>query len=1112
MRMVNGRTILSASDLMRFQGCQHATTLDMRHLRGELLAPAEDTPEAEILQRLGNEHERRFLAKLASESGDVAVMERTGAADDGIEQTLARLKEGRLYIYQAALRNEAWAGYIDFLERVARPSKLGNYSYEVIDTKLKRSADPKHVLQLVLYSDLLAPYQEVEPDQIHLILGDGSRISLRLLDYAAYARNTRQRLEGFVALPKPTRPEPVAACGLCRWRDHCSDEWNQTDNLCLVAGITKGQRSKLEAVGITTLQALSEKSGKVPRLADQTLDRLREQAKLQHLRRSGSKPQIKLKPIEHGRGLARLPEPAAGDLFFDMEGYPFIPGGREYLFGILVDTGATANFRPVWAHDAEAERAATAEVLDLFIQHLERFPGAHIYHYNHYEVTALKRLASLYGVRENALDHLLRTQKFVDLYRVVQQGIYASESGYSLKDLEVFYMGTRTEEVTSAADSVIAYEEWLLTRQDALLESIRRYNETDCRSTMGLRNWLIQGARPTGLAWYVPPILEDDGRLEASDTSESDRAEWQAIIQSGRARLGAQLSELVLELPWFHQREDKPAWWAMFDRAERESDELIDDLESLGDLVATGRAVPQKKSLVRSYEFPEQETKLREGAKVRLRGGLKSVSLEQLDLEARIAVVKFGPKAGEPPDRIDLIPGGPINNAVLRGSVRRVLTNIAMDRGRYTAIEDLLKRQLPKLRGLASGTSLINEKADVVSETTTAIGRLDSSCLPIQGPPGTGKTYVSSQSILALIRQGKRVAVTSNSHKAIDNLLLAVAARARETKFALEAIKKGGFDDALHRCGIEATDDNNDSRLTSYPLVGGTAWLFAREEHDQAFDYLFVDEAGQVSLANAIAAGAAARNLVLVGDPMQLSQPTQGVHPGESGLACLEFLLAGHTTVSAERGIFLPTSRRMHPQICRYVSDLVYDSRLSSEQKTANQRMVIDTELPRLPETGIVFWGIQHQGNSQSSMEEARLIASLVDRLCSGSFTDRDQNTRRMDISDILVVSPYNAQVNLLKRTVRARARVGTVDKFQGQEAPVCIVSMATSTAAEMPRNIEFLFSRNRLNVAVSRAQALVIVVASERLLEVPCRTIEEMKLVNALCALRDYASIVIRP
>jgi superfamily I DNA and/or RNA helicase len=311
---------------------------------------------------------------------------------------------------------------------------------------------------------------------------------------------------------------------------------------------------------------------------------------------------------------------------------------------------------------------------------------------------------------------------------------------------------------------------------------------------------------------------------------------------------------------------------------------------------------------------------------------------------------------------------------------------------------------------------------------------------------------------------------------------------------------------------IEVTTDNDDPRLGNYPLVAGTAWLFARPEHDRNFDTLFVDQAGQVSLANIIVAGSAARNIVLVGDPMQLAQPIQGVHPGQSGRSALAYLLGDMATVTPDRGIFLPTSRRMHPLICSYISDLVYEGRLCSDDGAARQGLLLDRAMSPLASAGLRFEAVSHSGNGQSSEEEAAAVLCAWRNVVGQKFRDREGKVRTVGPQDILVVAPYNAQVNLLRSTLPAGARVGTIDKFQGQEAPVCLVSMATSSGDELPRNIEFLFSVNRLNVAISRARALVIVFASPRLLGVPCRTIEEMRLVNALCALAEYAAKSARP
>lgn len=1118
MKREGDTIILSASDLMRFQVCQHATTLDLAWLQRRDgndggIGPAADDESAKLLQAKGDAHERSFLAELKAAGVSVEEIETKRAPfADASAMTLAALKAGRPIVYQAAMAGGAWAGYADFLERVERPSRLGSFSYEVIDTKLKRSPSPSHVLQLALYSDLLRDIQGISPEHIHVVLGDSKRATLRLGDYIYYARRLRHRLEGFIADPPATRPEPSTACALCRWKARCQHDWDTGDSLTLVAGIRRSQRAKLEAAGVATLGQLAERKLPVPDLAPEVLNRLRIQARLQHARRAGGPPAFELREdVEDGTGFARMPKPTQADLFFDMEGDPLIEGGLEYLFGIYHEADGEGRFEAIWAHDHAAERDATLAVLTLFADHIAAHPGAFIYHYNHYEVTALKRLAMKHGVGEGILDDLLRDRRFVDLYRVVQQGMLASEPGYSLKDLEAFYAAKRTEDVTSAGDSIVVYEKWCETQERALLDGIRAYNEFDCKSTKGLRDWIVRSVRPKDLPWASRTRTIDERRAtdERVEAEEAQREATRKLLSGVAGSMRGAPAELLFELMSFHRREDKPQWWAVFDHAEWETAELIDDLDSLGGLVAHGPVWPEKQSLARTYRFPEQETKLRDGATPKAKiEGQPNVTAMRLDMKLCEADVKFGPKAGSPPDALDLIPGGPIKSEVLRAAIARVAGDVFDGGGSYPAIEVILQRAAPSIIGVKSGQPIIGGDTPLVEATIDVVRHMQSTCLPIQGPPGTGKTYVASHAILALVRAGNRVAVTAHSHKAIDNLLLAVAKRAKESTFQLQAIKKSDDGDALAAANIAVTSKPDDARLTTFRLVGGTAWLFARGEHDQTFDYLVVDEAGQFSLANLVAAGTCARNIVLVGDPMQLAQPIQGVHPGQSGASALGHILGEAATIAPERGIFLPTSRRMHPAICGYISDVVYEGRLASDEDAAKQALLLDKPRAKLfPSAGLRFIPVVHDGNSQSSEEEAAAVRKAYVDLVGQHFRDRDGKSRKITIADVLVVSPYNAQVNLLARTLPSGARVGTVDKFQGQEAPVCIVSMATSSAEEMPRNIEFLFSVNRLNVAISRAQALSIVIASPRLLDVPCSSIEQMRLVNALCAVEAYSA-----
>ena len=1102
MRRIGDNYRLSASDLMRFKVCRHAITLDRRRLEGEALTPAADSAEAKLVQDQGDAHEAAYLARCRDAGRQVTEIEKDGLTlEESVARTTAAMEAGAEIIFQGAFLSEPWGGYSDFLERVERPSARWGWSYEVVDTKLKRSADPKHILQLALYSDLVAEIQGTRPAAAHLELGNGERFTVQLNQVSAYARRARGRLERFLVARPETWPEPVSFCNLCPWREHCAAEWDAADSLVLVANINRSQRDKLAAAGVTTIVELAEREAPVPKLAPETLARLKVQARLQGARRRGGEAAFELRPHEAGRGFDLLPVADEGDLFYDIEGDPYYPGGLEYLHGVWYRGEGDWRFRAFWAHDRAAEGQAIDDLLGFFAAHLKAHPKAHIYHYANYEIAALKRLAMAHRLGEAVLDQLLRERRFVDLFKVVGGALIASEPGYSIKNLEAFYMAKRKSEVATAGASVVVYEEWRESRDQTLLDQIEDYNRTDCVSTQLLRDWLISAARPASHPW---PDLATDARATGVGRIEADLDAQSELYESfapARARLGKTVADLLFDLNAFHAREDKPAYWKIFDALARDSEDLIDDLACVGGLEAAGPPVPDKRSFERVYSFPPQETRLRAGDRPCIKPAQKpeAVKLVAIDPGAGTATLRRGAK--EPlPDRLDLLPAQPLRTDKVREAVTAVSRSIIADDGRYRAIEDLLTRAVPRLRRRQPGARIVSPEADLLTETSAAIAAMDDSVLAIQGPPGTGKTFVSAHAIMDLVAAGKRIAVASHSHKAIANLLKACADRAQELGLRPRIVHKGGDEDevAAGHGLISLTDDNEAPEIRTAAIVGGTAWLFARIE-EPIFDYLVVDEAGQVALANMVAMGRAARNIVLVGDPMQLSQPTKGDHPGDSGMSALAYLLGAARIVPAERGIFMPVSRRMHPEVCRFISHAVYEGQLASHLSAGLQSLLV----AGVESCGARFEPVEHEGCSQHCPEEIEAIRGAIDRLKGSPYRDREGRERGIGDADFLVVAPYNAQVNALRLALPG-IRVGTVDKFQGQEAPICLISMTTSSIEEMPRDISFLFSLNRINVAVSRAQAHAILFASPRLLEVPCRTVDDMTLANTLCLLAE--------
>jgi uncharacterized protein len=1086
---------LSASDLMRFAGCAHATALDLAWLAGCSPVPGEDSEEAALLQRHGDAHEARHLARLKADGRSVIEIDRAGLTlAEGVAATRAALAAGPEVVFQGALVGGSWGGWTDFLERVERPSRLGSYSYEVTDTKLKRAPHPKHVLQLALYSDLLAEVQGVAPERAHVELGDGTRATVRLAEVAAYGRRARGRMERFVAAPPPTRPVPCPDCALCRWQAHCTATLAAEDSLFRVAGITRGQVAKLEVARVATMAALAERREPVRGMAAEKLGRLTAQARLQAARAAG--PAFELRPAVPGKGFDLLPEPSPGDIFYDIEGDPHVDGGLEYLHGLWAED---MGFRAVWAHDRTAEAEALRAVLGVLRERMA-YPGARIYHYAAYEVTALRRLTASHGIGEAFLDRLLRERRFVDLYQVVRGGLIASEPDYSIKSLEVFTGIERKGEVKTAGGSVVAYEAWRESGEQPILDEIEDYNRIDCVSTQRLRDWLVE-IRPAG-PW--PAAVESGAAREVKD--DADAAALRAeLAASGMDEVR---QRMLFNLGRYHRREAKPAWWAIFDSLGQETDALIDSLDCLGGLEAVGPERAEGGSLVRDYRFPEQETRLRAGDRptTSLAEPFLEVGLAALDRRQRRATVKLGAGGPHLPERLSLHPATPVRTGVIEAAVRAVVADQRGQR-RFRALDDLLERRPPRLAG---GALADLAGGDPVEGAVRAVlGMLDT-VLPIQGPPGTGKTYVAARAILALVAAGRRVAVASNSHEAVRTLLMSCLEALPDDASGLTledvelAHKLGMREDGYGEARIRRSRRTDDPLWGRADVVGGTAFFFARRGFEAAFDTLVVDEAGQVSLANLVGMGRCARNIVLVGDPCQLPHVVQGAHPWPASLSCLDWLIGDHDTVPADRGIFLPLSRRMHPKLCRFVSEQVYEGRLASHPDTARQRV----SGTRWPEAGAHLVEVPHAGNAQVAQEEIAAIRGAIDGLTRGAWTDRHGLTRALGHGDIIVVAPYNAQVNALRAALPELVRVGTVDRFQGQEAPVCLVSMTASSIEEVPRGMEFLFSRNRINVAVSRAKALALVFASPRLLEARCATVDQLRLVNVLCALREAGAL----
>ena len=1136
MHKVAGQLQYSPSDLIRYLASPFASWMDRYHLehRG-LVTPDKATEEERLIAQTGEEHERAVLGDLKSSNSVIEIPK-----DDPTmarEQTRSALSAKTPIIYQAALASGQFAGYADFLLL----DEQGRY--RVWDTKLARSPKPYYAVQLCCYSEMVADVTgDPMPAQFGIILGTKERVEFRVGDFLHYYRRLKA---GFLAMQDrftgdlADRPEPLPRADHGCWSSYAGQFFQERDHLVLVAGITVGQIKKLQHAGIATVKNLAAAAGtSVPKLNKDSLEKLVAQARLQYQTRidrvatPDAPPRYELLPQAGANGepvgLATLPPDHPADVFFDMEGYPLAPGGLEYLFGVCVRTSDSDSyeFREWWAHDRDQEKQALEKFVDWVYARWKAHPALHIYHYAAYEVSAVRRLCTRHDTRQDQVDELLRNHVFVDLYQIVRHSVRLGEDSYSIKSVERLYRPKRTTEVATAADSIVQYARWIESQQpqdwdtSPILKGIRDYNEDDCRSTGELLRWLRKTADDHKITTAHSVVM-------AAPTELTPEAVTRLETATKLRQQGNVCAEVLAQVIDFHRREAKPVWWRMFDRAAATADVLRDDPACIEGIQVTGAPVPDKQSFVQSYRFdPSQECKLAAGdrAQVMFTHKLEAkFTLPVLDTDVGRLELKIGKKslnekcAGAFPRQGSVLAYEFVNPAPIPDALTAVAKGHLAGQ-LHPPVSALLERRPPAAAMQMAGEPVIDAAIRVVAS-------MSGGCLVIQGPPGTGKTYAAARVITRLLEAGKTIGITSNSHKAVINVMNECGKAARELSAEVEGIRVArDNDEEFHALnpGVEYVSVSEKAR-SKYKrgVVGGTAWLFARPDWEGVLDYLFIDEAGQVPLANAVAMARSSRNLILLGDQMQLEQPIQGLHPGDAGLSVLQYALKDtkasapdqpvfHSVVPPDYGLFLGESRRMHPSVCRFISESMYEGRLFSHPDCARQRIELapGQNLHIKREHGIVFSPVEHDGNIQRSEEEVERIYAIYKELLGRPYQTKDGIIRPLMLEDFLFIAPYNAQVRALQAGLPAGARVGSVDKFQGQEAPVCILSLCSSYGEYGSRGLAFILDRNRINVAISRAQCLAVVVSDPRIGQAIPGTLEEMKLINLFCKIVQYGSV----
>jgi uncharacterized protein len=1192
MRLIGELLRLSATDLANHLGCTHLSELDLAAAEGRARRPHRDDPILELLTERGREHEAQYLRHLRARKLGVVEI-RTPPNDEGIETTLAAMRDGADVIYQAPLGDERWYGRADFLVKTARKSTLGDWSYEVTDAKLATETRAGTVLQLCVYSYLLERLQGGLPENAYVVAPHHRFLPerYRLADYSAYYRLVKRRLEAAIAAhERDSYPEPVQHCDVCVWWGQCNSRRRKDDHLCFVAGISRLQIRELTTrLDVSTLERLGDLKAvpKPKRGSREALERVRDQAAIQLKARRVQGRQHEVLPLRDEHGFLRLPEPSRCDLFLDLEGDRLaLDGGREYLFGLSDARGA---YTPLWATSPAQEKRAFERVVDRILAAFQTDRAMHVYHFGAYEPTAFKRLSGRYATRETELDTILRAELLVDLHTIVRHSVRASVETYSIKDLEQFYGLAREQDLRAATASRRAIE-WAIEMREDLgtaardagapaggkpqlelgldvdpaqskfaehIAVVERYNRDDCISAARLRDWLEElraaAERAQGTDLPRPELRSGEASDEVAEAAEETQRVMAKLldgvpIDAAERNQEQQAHWLMAQLLEWHRREEKAAWWEYFRLLALPLEDYEDERSALAgiEFKETVGGTPRKP--VHRYEFPPQEHDVRRGDDVCVPVTGKAIGkIAGLDVAAHTVDIEHtGRFADSRPDHLfvrRMVSPKP-KPSVLLEIGRWIAANGIDAAGPHRAARDLLLKRPPRFvdgsRGLAAepapapassvialdaarsardrrrAAAVAPPSGDVDPEVREALRlafELDHGVLPIQGPPGTGKTFTGSHMILELVKAGKKVGVTAVGHETIRNVLRAVCERATEQGIDnFQCLHKGRPKDdnpeALH-----AIDDNE--RIAAlfatdaYRLLGGTSWLWANERFRDSVDVLFIDEAGQMSLADVLAVSAGAESIVLLGDPQQLEQPQQASHPPGAGASALEHLLGGAQTIASDRGLFLHHTRRLHPEICRFTAEAFYESRLTSAPGLGRQALLAPagTVAAALGGSGLVYVPVKHDTNQSRSLEEVEAVVKCVVALTAGGVHYRNAANEEAPLTtaDLMIVAPYNAQVTALAERLPG-LRIGTVDKFQGQEAPVVIVSLTTSTPEDAPRGMDFLYSGNRLNVATSRAKTLCILIGNPRLFEPDCRTPAQMRLANAFCRYRELA------
>ena len=1119
---------ISAYSVIDFNQCEYKSSLDFIKSPKEF-KPVND-PWLEIIRKIGIDHEKKIISTLGKES-KITIIDDNKTIEERIKLTREAINSGENLIYQGFISHNKFNGIPDLL------IKKKKY-YEPCDIKSSLSLKTDNIIQLCHYAHILKNQFDLMPKTGKIILRDESEIEIEIKKYYDYYLHISEKFSHF--LKENTIIEESTKCNLCSkctYKNFCEENWEKSDNLNQISNIRSSQIKTLLENKINTMTELSKVDN--PERTGLNLNSAKfliEQAKLQKTYQKSRKLDYKIIYNEKREiideftpiGFQLLPNKDANDLFFDIEGYPMFidpktkSSGLEYLFGIHFRTFHEPMFKKFVSKNHYEEKKSFEELIDFFYKHIQKFNNSSIYHYGSYEITALKRLSSKYNTKNQELDHLLRNNKFVDLYKVIKDSLLLSTNDYKLKTIEKFYNFTHDSDVASGEDSLVAFENYLETNSKEILDEIILYNKLDCESTEKLRDWILS-IKPKNIVPFVPPPEK-----EISEARKEKIAEEKEIIKNidknfeKNIELGSTLKQL-LNYGW---NEIRPDYWEYFENSKKDIEELSDQSNCIGGLEFINEH-PDSRYISAAgwigktitFRYPKQVVKLKKLSSIKDSSFENfdknimpppSIYIEDLDYsknEISLRIVRHPDL-----DKQNYLPKGIIEDVtyfdhIVDGAVKNFLNN-ENKKNFFPAIYDFLNKNNPQYKKDA-----IYNSNKTIEDISNRIESLNNSYLFVQGPPGTGKTYTSSRVIVNLMKKNYKVAILCNSHSAIINLLNSVDSYAEEINYSFNGIyrRSGNESDKLGK-NIEVQKDKSIKPFdkSDYQLFAGTGTFLASKkfvencELEKSYDYIFFDEAGQLKISYIVGASMAAKNIILVGDHMQLPQPSNSTVDDQekASLSPIEYIMEEKNTIDDKVGIFLNKSFRMHSKINNFISENFYENRLISDEANDNQNILVGSKKIN----GIHLIDLNHKDSSVENDTESEYIKIIYNQLLGKSWIDKNNFKKTITEEDILVITPYNAQVINIKNKLHRNSKVGTVDLFQGQEAPIVLVSYATSSPELMGvrRGSDFLFDFRRLNVSISRAKALAVILFNKQLLNYNCSNADDMERLNYFCKLKE--------